>query len=431
MKLLLGYNAKQEAVHWNSETAINGHMLLIGKTGSGKTHNVKKIVNEYMKEDQITRVHVFDPHSDMEIGDESVVRFSESSNSGINPLKISDNPEFGGVRKRIQTLFDIINSTSRKLGSKQESVLRNILIDLYASKGLYIDSPQSWENNTNYPTMQECLDYSKQLLKTIYIGSSIKSLILVDELSKNARSMIRKNIKFTKQPESTIGETEALKDLQEQGLYSIECFTQYIEHITSGKEKQNQDDSSIDLSLKYGSLDVLKSVVERLENLMGTGLFKSEEPAFNNSKKIWRYDLKPLSNDEKSIYVQLRIKEIYDKILESSHNETIKHVFVVDEAHLYMGDDENIINTLAKESRKFGVSLIAASQSPAHFSADFTGNVGMTMILGTSEIHFEPLARKFRIKATILENIVPRKIIAVSVDQKTQKSTGYKLIASI
>ncbi|MFP3449184.1 hypothetical protein SB765_30100, partial [Pseudomonas sp. SIMBA_067] len=58
------------------------------------------------------RIHVFDAHGDVEIPGESAVRFHESADFGFNPLELNPDPEFGGVRKRIQSLIAAINRTS-------------------------------------------------------------------------------------------------------------------------------------------------------------------------------------------------------------------------------------------------------------------------------------------------------------------------------
>jgi hypothetical protein len=40
------------------------------------------------------------------------------------------------------------------------------------------------------------------------------------------------------------------------------------------------------------------------------------------------------------------------------------------------------MDKIAKEARKFGIALLAASQAPGHFSQDFLGNVGTEVLLG-------------------------------------------------
>lgn len=61
------------------------------------------------------RYRVFDGHGDVDIENASSVTFHESSDFGFNPLELSADPEFGGVRKRIQSLIMALDQTSVRL----------------------------------------------------------------------------------------------------------------------------------------------------------------------------------------------------------------------------------------------------------------------------------------------------------------------------
>lgn len=75
--------------------------------------------------------------------------------------------------------------------------------------------------------------------------------------------------------------------------------------------------------------------------------------------------------------------------------ENIVDVIVLDEAHIYSDDDpDSIINTIAKEARKFGVALFCASQSPTHFTSDFIASVGTKIVLGIDEGYWKQSAPK-------------------------------------
>ena len=151
MRIPLGFNARKEGdknppVYWDGTTAVNGHFAIFGMTGSGKTTQLRRIVGA-MRRNPVNpsdfRVHVFDVHGDLDVGDCSTVMFSEQTDHGLNPLVINPHPHYGGIRKRIQSVIKTINSTSHKLGPKQESVLRNILTDLYASMGFSMTDPRT------------------------------------------------------------------------------------------------------------------------------------------------------------------------------------------------------------------------------------------------------------------------------------------------
>lgn len=74
-------------VVWKEQDIINGHILIAGGSGAGKTFNIRKIVREMVQTaNHSVRVHVFDVHDDIDIKGCSEVFFSESSNYGLNPL---------------------------------------------------------------------------------------------------------------------------------------------------------------------------------------------------------------------------------------------------------------------------------------------------------------------------------------------------------
>src|SRR3546814_5458813 len=68
---------------------------------------------------------------------------------GLNPLEVTTDPEFGGVRRRINSFIAMINRTTSKLGVRQEAVLRALLNDLYALNGYNQRNPRTWDPRTN------------------------------------------------------------------------------------------------------------------------------------------------------------------------------------------------------------------------------------------------------------------------------------------
>ena len=85
MKIVFGIdsasirNGEPNPVIWDSKRVINAHMLLVGKSGTGKTFTLKKIINNLLDSaSSRVRVRVIDVHGDIEIDGASSVKFSES-----------------------------------------------------------------------------------------------------------------------------------------------------------------------------------------------------------------------------------------------------------------------------------------------------------------------------------------------------------------
>ena len=145
----MSQHKKEIPVIWDSDMVATRHMLIMGQSGSGKTYTLRNIINQLKNQNKDTnfRIHVFDFHGDIDLEGSSSVKFSATTDYGFNPLIINPDLDFGGVRNKIQSFIGLINSSGRSLGPKQESVLRNLLLDLYAANGFYVNKPETWKLN--------------------------------------------------------------------------------------------------------------------------------------------------------------------------------------------------------------------------------------------------------------------------------------------
>lgn len=416
-------------VVWDSDNAVNSHILIVGKSGTGKTYTLRNMIQQCIRScNNPVTFHVMDVHGDIEIPGSSSVVFSEATNYGLNPLKINPNRSFGGVRKRIQSFISTLDRTqSRVLGPKQEAVLRYILTDLYAANGFYIENPESWVLNDGiqrkypkkHPNIEDLHHFANARLKAMYLGtgsSVVKSLELVNRKTSSLQSKLKK-LQGAKDKEFEKIE----KDIKTLTAQSIEAYTNYAENIRTGRE--------LDALLKYDSTDVLKSVVDRLENMRATGLFKNQPPPFDGNNSVWHYDICALGQEEKRMFVEFCLQDLFAKAVQRGPVSEIRDVIILDEAHLFFKDDEdNILNTIAKEARKFGVALVCASQSPTHFSDDFVSNVATKIILGIDQMYWDGSVRKMRIESKMLSYLVPRKTIAAQINNKGASKVVFKQI---
>lgn len=435
MRVLNGYNSaaaakgKIEPVYWDSQKLINGHLLLMGKSGTGKTYTLREMIEQISAQATASgkefRCHIMDVHGDIEIGNSSTVKFSEATNYGFNPLIINPDPDFGGVRKRIESFVRNINRSGRTLGDKQAATLRNILYDLYEANYFFADDPQSWwlkdKRYPNFkkrmPTLEDALRFARSKVKAMYFGTSSEAVAKLEQINKKKNQIFNK----LKRKNKVVNPNE-IADLEAQiaklSDESIELYTSYLTAIQSGKE--------MDDIFKYNSLDVLNSVVERLENLNSCGIFRNEVPPFDPSKPIWRYDIKALSQEEKKLFVSFLLEAIFYMATQRGVRDDVVEIIILDEAHLFLtDDDDNPINVIAKEARKFGLGLFAASQSPTHFSDDFLSNVSTKIILGIDEMFWDSTSKKLRVDIKGLEWIVPHQKILIQLNEKGQTRNHF------
>ncbi len=485
---VLQQQRKQQVVAWNESTALNGHMLVAGKSGTGKTYTLRSIVAQITKSRPGIRVHAFDVHSDLSFSDESKVLFSESTHYGINPLKISADPHYGGVRKRVQSFIEMMEQSSRELGPRQTASLRAMLYDLYEINGFKINDPDTWSLNDRaaqgggplnydpakiyldipfdekdrakeiarneritllfdstakawycdrhegglerwprkvfgkkYPTLPDAARFVANRLRAMYTGGGSKCMRLLEEHNRKVQVWHNKCRKLAA-GQGSADEIEALKeDINAGALALLETFQDFVMNIESGRE--------LDALVRYDSMDTVRSLADRLDSMVATGIYKPMEPPFDPSKPVWRYGIGPLSDAEQRMFVWTKLTQIFDAAMELgpvAGASELRDVIILDEAHKFFFDkEENILNKISKEARKFGIALICASQAPSHFSEDFLGNVGTKILLGLDQMYYDQTVRKMKIDPKILDFIVHRKIAAIQINSRDDSKPRF------
>lgn len=401
-------------VRWREDEVINGHVLIAGGSGTGKTHNIRKMCHQLTKSNSgPLKIHVFDVHDDIEIPGASDVIFSEATSCGLNPLTVDPHPHTGGVRKAIQNFILTINKTSRQLGERQEAVLRNILEELYAANGFIADRPETWDvnysGNSNKrrknPNMEDLARWVNYKYKQMFLGGNNKSASALDKVNKETtkiQNLIKK------------GEETTRSDLLEKLKTSaIDSYCDYVENIKTGKELEDL--------LKFDSKSTLKSVLDRIENLKNSGVFRNTAPDFDHHASTWRYRIKHLGTEEKKMFVFFRLQELYRKALQRGVQDKIVEVIVIDEANMFMDSDpDNIISIMANQIRKFGTAIICASQAFTHFTDDFIASVATKIILGIDEMYWDKTCRQLQVKKDWLNWIVGRKTALITMKRNVQ-----------
>jgi len=302
---------------------------------------------------------------------------------------------------------------------------------LYAANGFYEKEPLSWvifDSQGNrllhkgqpkkYPTLDDAYRYANFKHKAMFLGTSNKAVLNLEEVNKKAKQLYLKQKNIHKA--HTVEDANIMKaELKNVGAAAIEAFSTYIESMETGMELTDL--------IKYDSIDTIKSVVDRLGNLVSSGIFKNKEPVFESSASIWRYDIKALTNlDEKKLFVYFLLEEIFGQRVQKGMQKDVVEMIFLDEANLFFTDDaDNIINIISKESRKFWLGLCCASQSPTHFSEDFISNVGTKIILGLDQMFWDGSVRKLKIEQQALEWIVPHQKMVVQINNKAELKNRF------
>ncbi len=436
---------------WDPSRAISGHALLVGSSGTGKTHRLRYLIDNLTRANRNVNIHILDVHGDIAPDARNRVKFAETTDYGLNPLEVVTDPEFGGVRRRINSFIAMINRTTSKLGVRQEATLRALISDLYLANGYNQKDPLTWDPRTNpkargktlqtkrHPSITDlaamcawrlnvlvtgggadayaALHYVNKLAREDGADADIakRALREVRELATNAGGNdvnyhleeIEKLAKRINRESIKGGNTDDTK-LETAIMKATETYDSFLHSIKSGRELEEY--------IKYDSVETLKSIHERIKGLDAAGIFKDRPPSFNSSDPLRVYDIKALSEDEQSMFAEVLLERLFVEAKSRGQKDSPDTFIVIDEAHKFMStDNEHIINRMAREVRKFGVGLILVSQNFDHFPEDLIANSAMTMILGLHDMHHQKAETKLGLKRGKLKFIRPRHSAMVQV----------------
>jgi len=334
---------------WCPGDEMNGIFTITGGSGSGKTQLLRSLVIELTN--QGYPCLIIDIHGDIESGDIPVHSFDYRGLSGINPMALTSKSEIDGgplpqVNELAQRFSDAIKNG---LSPSQFGYLRSLLSFAYHMKGIKQTTISSWERDP--PSFKELL----QLVK----GN--------------------------------------------------------IDHL------------SIQLQNDYGTmvLDATKSTRTALLNRLSPIL---EHPAFNSEnllsvhrfvKEPARLLLKHLNTiDMQFLAADTILNQLFAYVQSLGHSKSnsdmdkFRLFILIDETKLLAGyngkinDTMHILNRLATEARKYGVALILASQTFAHFGDDIKANSATKIMLKPMvDEQVKKIAKELKIDAEMIANL--------------------------
>ncbi len=412
----------KETVEWDSTSVINGHMIIVGGSGAGKTHQIRNISGQLSS--QGLRNIIFDPHGDIETDPRftSVVEFSEISPYGINPLIINPSPIYGGVRKRMNGFIKTINKYSEsKLDERQEAALRYSLMELYALHGFDFTDHRTWgHDGKRIPTLDDLDLFLSRKLKGFFFGHMRNVSEMFDKLAEGLLDLRRlKSCEEMDDPAKERPECDTVKHLQQD---LIRAFSECVGTIRGDE---------VDQYVRYGSMEVIKSLYDRVQNMKHFGVFKPVPPPFDDSKPIWRYDMRNLYVEEQGYLVELTLEQIFaDAIQRGLKQNDVDTLIFIDEAQRFLSpeDQDHIVSVIFREIRKFGVGLALATQNCSAFPTDIIINSGTKMILGVDEAYQDLLAKTLGVER--VRFIQPQKNALIQI--KTKKtSVGSRFVDTL
>lgn len=321
----------------NGNSFFNKHIAIIGSTGSGKSHTVAKIIQEAVKQkesgyDGLNNSHIiiFDIHSEYRTA------FPDANYLDINNLVL---PYWLLNSDELQELFiDTEANDHNQRNVFKEAVVENRKANFTGSSTekdkIHFDSKLYFDIEA---VLKVAKDKNEELIDT---GETYASGSKKGQPKLTQGSLFGRLTNFVNRLENKIGD-KRLQFLLGEKSKSISFEETLKQFISYGDNKSNV--TIIDLSgIPFEVLSITVSLISRI--LFEYGYYYKR---YRSSK-----------NPEESI------------------NNDVPLLLVYEEAHKYVPNSElskyrasrESIERIAKEGRKYGVSLLLASQRPSEIS---------------------------------------------------------------
>lgn len=284
-----------------------------------------------------------------------------------------------------------------------------------------------WEPKSLFktaPTMDDAVRFTERKLKAHFCGTNSAAMALLKDVNQAARGYHRKVSELSKRG-AVLSEVEMVElqaALDKTKAKAAQAYSSYLDAIVTGRE--------LDDLIRYNSTDVLTSVYERFQNLRAIGIYNPVLPPFDPSAPVWRYIIKPLEIPVQRMFVDLVCARIFERAMQRGLQKDLVEIIVLDEGKRYVTetDDDDVLNKISNEARKFGLGLWIASQSPGHFTDDFLKATGTILVLGLAKADTRMAATKLGIDERLLDGIIPQQLALIQVKNKGVLSADFQMI---
>jgi len=156
LDVMLGKNYDGDPVYWSPGSLSNGHVIIIGGSGAGKTETIRCISSELEKLDY--PVVMIDFHGDMACDgcDLRSFRIREGSPYYFNPFELD--PEFAEITplRATSDFVDAISINFPTLGIQQRRRIKGIVKECYNLWGISSD-PATWRNRSYFDDVEQLI----------------------------------------------------------------------------------------------------------------------------------------------------------------------------------------------------------------------------------------------------------------------------------
>ncbi|RPJ54067.1 MAG: DUF87 domain-containing protein, partial [Methanobacteriota archaeon] len=154
LNVLLGLDPGCDRVFWSPGTLNNGHFIIIGGSGAGKTETIRAIATEL--DGGRYPVLMIDFHGDMAAAEGTCrsYRIREGSEYYFNPLELD--PAFTEITplRATSDFVDAISINFPTFGIQQRRSVKGVIKDAYRRAGITFD-PSTWHRQVDFDDVED------------------------------------------------------------------------------------------------------------------------------------------------------------------------------------------------------------------------------------------------------------------------------------
>lgn len=386
-----------QPVEWDFGHASHPSLLIVGRSGTGKTHAIKRIVRALLARG--LNVHVIDSHGDIEVDGLATIPYGYASPYGINLFSVDPHPEFGGPRATISQVANLLQRLHRAMGQMQVAMFTHMAERLYQSRGFDMRNPDTWHQKPF--TLADMIEAIEAELIAHQTGISADAAVELIRLAERMRKLGEQLEALPDCDERAHAEQEMQKasDRWREIMNSIseDDFARVIERIRSGF-----------------SFRGMQSLLLLLRHIAASGAFDGQEPS-PDAKRGMRHLVRGLETDHQILLVDALLRRIFGHVARhcSRLNAGVTTYIVIDEVKLFaqgaFRDPMHILNRLQTEARKYGIGVILAAQSIRHMPADVLETFATSIVMPLSPAAMRETARAFQLDEGALHRLRARK----------------------
>ncbi|MDI6877493.1 MAG: DUF853 family protein [Methanomicrobiales archaeon] len=341
LAIFLGHSGNGDRVYWAPGTLNNGHFIIIGGSGAGKTETIRCIAAELAR--QGYPVLLIDFHGDMalDVPDQRTCTIREDAGYCFNPLELDPAlPEITPLRAT-SDFVDAISINFPTLGIQQRRSIKGIIKEIYR-RGGFTAARETWNRKVDFDEVEDAIMACEDETIPAY-----------------------------------------LEDIFDYKLFSGTEKIAIKEILAGGITHMNLN--ALPENLRYLFADLfLRRLFYSLQAL-------GEIPRSTDSTRA-KFRLFIIVDEAKLLVSQ-----------KTGQKQVIKAV----------------LNKYATEMRKFGVSLILASQLISHFNDEILANIAVKLCMRTeNKKQAQENSKFFEVSETDLMNFQPGEGILIIGSEK-------------